>query len=108
MDLAGLRSLVREVNFTTHGVPAIVGGVQTRIIWLTPITEERPGGADFNRADPRRVLAIRRDDVPAVPRGTSVAVTEHTQEAPSVWTVDAMDQVFPDHYRVTVVPAVVP
>jgi hypothetical protein len=103
MDLALLRSRVREINFSVHGVPAVVAGVSTRIIWLTPAAEERPPG-DFSRAEPRRSMAIRRDDVPAVPRGTLVAVTEHLLDAPTHWKVDSMDAVFSDHHRVVVVP----
>jgi len=105
VDLAALRSLVREVNFGTHGVAATVDGVPTSIIWLTPVTEQTPGGADFGRNEARRSMAIRRDDVPAVPRGTVVAVTEHLQAAPSLWKVDSMDAVFSDHHRVVVLPA---
>ena len=104
MDLAALRSLVREVNFGTHGVDAVVDGVATRIIWLTPVTEPTPGG-DFARSEARRSMAIRRDDVPAVPRDATIAVTEHLLAAPSLWKVDSMEAVFSDHHRVVVVPA---
>lgn len=108
MDLAPLRSLVREINFDAHGISAVVtipGGspVTTNIIWLTPTTELRPAG-DFGRSEPHRSLAIRRDDVPAVPRGTTIAVTEHLQTSPSQWVVDGMDAIFHDHHRVMVVP----
>lgn len=109
MDLAGLRSLVREVNFQTHGVPAVVtppdaDPVSTRIIWLTPTTESLPTGNEIRRADSRRVMAIRRDDVPTVPRGTVIEVTEHLLTSPATWKTDAMENVFSDHHRVVVVP----
>jgi len=51
-------------------------------------------------------MAIRRDEVPAVPRGTLVVVNEHTQTVRRLWRVDSMMQVSPDHHRVVVVPAV--
>lgn len=109
MDLAGLRSVVREIQFGTHGISATVTlpgwpGVSTKIIWLTPVSEERPASADFARHDAKRSMAIRRDDVPSVPLGTTVAVTEHLQESPSFWVVDSMDAIFQDHHRVVVVP----
>ena len=110
MDLAAVRSLVREVNFSVHGVPALVTipdgpAVETSIIWLTPITEQVPGGTDLRRADPKRLMALRRDCIPTVPRGTRVEVTEHLQESPDLWTVDAVERVEPDHHRVIVVPS---
>jgi len=108
MDLASLRSLVREVNFATHGVPAVVtiplgAPVSTRIIWLSPTTAPTPEG-EFGRNEARRSMAIRRDEVPLVPRETVVAVTEHLQSEPTAWVVDGMDAIFHDHHRVVVVP----
>jgi len=32
-------------------------------------------------------------------------VTEHLQETPDLWTVDAVERVEPDHHRVIVVPS---
>lgn len=110
MDLAALRSLVRETNFAVHGVPAVVtppasASVETRIIWADrEATALVPGEGSFQRVEPRRIMAIRRDEVEAVPRGTIVAVTEHLLDAPTGWKVDAMDQVESDHFRVVVVP----
>ena len=109
MDLALLKAQVREVNFTLHGVPAVVtpvgdGPVDTRVIWLAAVSEVRPSGADFARSETRRILAIRRDDVPAVPRGSTISVTEHLQEEPDLWKVDSTEATFSDHHRVVVVP----
>lgn len=107
MDLVALRSTMREIQFGTHGVPATVtvpgeDPVNTTIIWLTPAQEERPANADFPRRDVRRAMALRRDEVPALPRGTTVEVTEHLQGTASTWVVDSMDALFQDHHRVTV------
>ena len=104
MDLTGLRALVRSINFATPGVPATVGGVSTRAIWLTPTTENPPAGNDFTRAEPRRSLALRRDEVPTIPRGTVIYVTEPTQSTPRSWRVDSVEAVQSDHHRVVVVP----
>jgi len=105
MDLAAFRGLVREVTFGIHGVAAVVtvpGGtpVATPIIWLT----EASAGT-LARKEVHRVMAIRRDDVNVVPRGTLVAVTEHLQTSPALWRVDSQEAVYPDHTRVWVVPA---
>jgi hypothetical protein len=109
MDVAGLRSLVRGIQFGVHGVAAVVtppGGpaVATLVIWLTPSTEAVPAGSDFARRESKRILAIRRDEVPEVPRGTMITTAEPTLSTPDSWRVDAMDSVYPDHYRVVVVP----
>lgn len=105
MDLGGLRRLVRDLSFQAHGVPAIVSGVDTRIIWLTPATEIIPTGNEGQRAEARRVMAIRRDEVLSVPRGTIVTVTEHGLTEPGAWRVDGTERIEPDHVRVVVVPA---
>jgi hypothetical protein len=112
VDLAALRSLAREVNFAIHGIPAEVTPqpptdetVSTRIIWLTPVTSPQPPGSSLGRSEARRTMAIRRDDVPSVPMGTQIAVTEHLQAAPSLWKVDGTEAIFHDHVRVVVVPA---
>jgi hypothetical protein len=112
VDLAALRSLVREVNFGVHGVAAVVTvpdgePVATSVIWLTPASDSAPIGATFQRADPQRRMAIRRDDVPVLPRGTIVEVTEHLRDETASWSVDSIESVRPDHYKVVVVPITV-
>lgn len=108
MDLAAFRALVREINFRVHGVAAVVTvpngtPVATPIIWMTSQTEASPG--TLARSEVHHVMAIRRDDVPVVPRGTLVAVCEHLRTAPALWRVDSQEAVYPDHARVWVVPA---
>jgi hypothetical protein len=110
VDLGALRELVRDVNFATHGVPATVTppgapAVTTRVIWLTPLSVQSPVGASFTRTEAQRIVAIPRDDVPEVPRGTLLAVTEPFQSAPVAWKVDGIDEVRADHYRAVVIPA---
>jgi len=108
VDLALLKSQVREVNFTLHGTPATVtlpegSPVSTRVIWLTPETAEVPAGG-YQRSEARMLVAIRRDDVPAMPRGTIIASSPPLLAAPALWQVDAMETIRPDHHRVVVVP----
>jgi hypothetical protein len=104
--LQGLRSVVRDVNFATFGVPATVQvplgpPVATRVIWLQPTTEPR-GPRDFSRAEQRKVVAIRRDDLPAVPRDTVITIPEGGINYR--WKVDGIEAVASDRHHVVVVP----
>lgn len=93
-------------------VPAIVTPpedaepIQTVAFWITPMTEMQPRGGDFQRAEERRVLVLRRDEVPAVPRGTLITCAEMAGAPERLWRVDGIEQVEADHYRVVVVPGV--
>lgn len=110
MNLNGLRSLVREINFSTHGLDATVTrpypddtAIATRAIWLLPLTEDAVDGSELQRKEPRRLLALRRDEVPTVPRGTIVDVPEWGSDVGARWRVDGVDRIDPDHTRVVVV-----
>lgn len=107
MALAALRSTLRKVQFSTFGVAASVRvpgqpAVSTTIIWLTPISDDKPLGSGLPRREIQRAVAIRRDDVPSVPRGTVITVAEHLADASGNWVVDSLDAIFEDHHRVTV------
>jgi hypothetical protein len=56
-------------------------------------------------SEPRRVVAIPSDDVPAIPRGTLISCAEPLQPEPLIWITDSMAATFSDHQRVAVVPA---
>lgn len=107
--LEGLRDLVLDLNFEVQGVAVIVTppnalAVSTRGIWVTLITEAFPTGFEVQRKMAPRVLALRRDAVPAVPRGTLVTVPAATPAAlEEVWRVDGMERADSDHWRVVVV-----
>lgn len=110
MDLSGLRTLVRDLNFDTHGVPATVTrpfpdatAIETNAIWLTPTTDGF-GGSDLHRQEPRRILCLNRDEVPTVPRGTIVLAPEAFGGATLRWRVEGPDRIDADHTRVIVVP----
>lgn len=110
MDLSALRGLVLDLNFSALGLPAIVARpnadpVSTRVIWLTQTSPFVPGGFDLQRVEPRRVLAVPRDDVPDIPRGTLIQAAEHTDPATiKSWQVDGVEFHDVDHLRVIVVP----
>lgn len=111
MDLGPLRTLVSDLNFRVHGVAATVTRpapdntpVVTTGIWLSPPLEEpRAVGTDFQRREPRKVLALPRNVLSKVPRGTTVVAPEAIGGANKTWRVDGYDRVEGDHYRVIVV-----
>lgn len=108
MDVGVLRASVRETQFAVHGVPATVTvpdgePVETRIIWYSTGQEPSPQGTQLQYQDQRRGMAIRRDDVPQVPRETVIEVTEPNREHPVAWRVDSIEGVYPEHTRVLVV-----
>lgn len=111
IDLTDLRELVRDVNFNVHGVPATVTRpypddtpIETSVIWLQPITNDVPVGVDFQRREPERVLGIRLDEVPTVPRGSVILAPERVGSVVSRWRVDALASLDADHGRYVVVP----
>lgn len=112
-DFSALMGVLREVQFDLQprAVDATVTRpfpddtpIETRVIWLAPITGGVPTGLEFQRRDVRRVLAVRRDEVETVPRGTFIEAPEHPGQDDQRWRVDAIDAEFPDHVRVVVVP----
>lgn len=109
-----LRTLVRDLNFVTHSVPATVtlpepdDPIETTGIWLPPLVEEQPFGTDLRRREPRRVMALPRDatltQVP--PRGTLILAAEYlgTDAPVRSWRVDGTQSHDADHFRVILVP----
>lgn len=109
MDLGALRDLVRDVNFDVHGVTAIVAlpgevPVTTTGIWTSALIEDPPIGRNYNRREPRRVMALRRDVFTEVPRGTSVSASERPGGASRDWKVDGLESTEQDHFRVILIP----
>jgi len=111
VDFGALRTLVRDLNFAAHGVPITVSRpaldetpIATSGIWVMPQTEGIPGGTELQRRDPIRVMAISRDAVSSVPRGTLILAPERAGGLERRWRVDGTDRVEADHVRVVVVP----
>src|SRR5678810_565487 len=112
MDLSSLRALVVELNFSAHGKDATVrrpppddDEIETRIIWMTAAQDLHP---DFQRRDPVRILAIRRDHVPTAPGGTVITTSEWGTTIETTWRVDGLLEKHPDHIKVAVVRCDVP
>jgi len=94
------------------GVPATVTRpapdhepIETSVIWVTPITDDVPGGMEFQRKERRRVLVLDRNAVPTVPRGTVIVAAERLGEVERTWRVDGLELEDADHHRVRVVTA---
>jgi hypothetical protein len=68
MDLSSLRALVRNLNFAAHGIDVEIEAdpenIATRGIWLTPETEDQPGGFTLRRRERSYVLCVPLLDVP--------------------------------------------
>jgi hypothetical protein len=110
MGFGALRDLAVDLNFDfAHGVPVTVtrpapddDPIETHGIWIVPITESAPLGG-FGRQEPRRILALRRDQVPTVPKGTVIVGPPKADADPVGWRVDGIDRIEADHVRVIVV-----
>lgn len=109
MTISAVRAVALRSNFTVHGVPATVtrpspddDPIATRLIWLTPIPEDRPGGLAVQEQDPTRIAALRRDEVPTVPRRTRIVAPRKAGEDDRGWLVEGTDRVEDDHVRVIV------
>lgn len=99
--VAALDAFAVAATVTTPGGPA----VQTRVIWLPPVTVENPSGAGLRRAEAKRVLAVPSADVPVVPRGTVVHAPAVEGGPATDWRVDEAERVDSDHYRALVLPS---
>lgn len=108
VELDALRNLALELNMDFHGVPATVtppgeAAITTRVIWLSPIVDDKPIGREFDRREPRRMMVISRADVENVPRGTIVAAPEKHGGDSQNWQIDGVESTEPDHFKVIVV-----
>lgn len=114
MDLGPLRALALDLTSSAHGVVATVtrpapdqAPVVTRGVWITtPLEEPRSYGTDFQRREPRRVLALPKATVPTLPRGSIVVAADVVGGSIKVWRVDGLDpQVIPEQWRAIVTEA---
>ncbi len=106
-DAFGVPATVTLPGGSGGGLPLLFSNgeasIDTSVIWLTPITEDMPSGGDFQRREPHRVLALRRDEVTTIPRGTVIEAAEVLGGAVQTWRVDGLERQEPDHHRVIVV-----
>ena len=110
VDFGTSRDATRDANWFALGVPATVTrprevGISTRAIWVTPVSDLLPGGADFQASRPERIIALKLNEVPTVPRGTIIDAPERGGGAVQRWEVDGRERTEADHVRVIVRPA---
>ena len=118
MDLSSLRALVRNLNFAAHGIDVFLvtdppGLVATRGIWLSPETDDHPGGLDLRRRERSYVLAVPILGIPhgaiiEAPASPSWADLLDPPPAPGeilTWQVDGFAGIEGDHTRVRLVLA---
>jgi len=93
--------------FGVPGTVTIPDGtpVATDVVWILPSTPEYPS-EEFARREPKRVLAISRDEIPLVPRGTVIVAAERLGDVERTWIVDSLAHLDADHTRVLVVPGI--
>lgn len=112
MGFGALRAQALDLNFLVHGVAATVTRpshldtpIETTLIWVTPITEDAPiASGRLARREPRRIAALRIDEVETVPVGTVIIAPPKDGDENQAWRVDGVDRVEADHIRVIVVP----
>ena len=65
---------------------------------MAPVAESVPYGTDFQRREPRRVLAVKRADVVTLPRGTVITAPEKLGGADKTWRVDGLEREIDAYY----------
>lgn len=81
------------------------GPVVTTGVWVPPLTEAQPFGTDFQRREPRKVMAIERSvALPSLPRGTTILAAEEDGATVRTWRVDGLERTEADLFRVSLVP----
>jgi len=117
MDLSSLRALVRNLNFEAHGIGVVLEAdpvnIATRGIWLSPETDDVPGGLDLRRRERSYVLAVPRLDTtkgtivlaPASPAWEQLIEPPPSPGEILRWEVDGFAGVESDHLRLRLVLA---
>lgn len=109
MDFGPLQQLALELNFDAHGVVATVtppgeSAIATTGIWLDARDEDMPVGTEYRGKEPRRVMALRRDEVPDAPLKTIIVAPETSGGVARNWQVDRTLSTKPNHVNVILIP----
>lgn len=79
--------------------------IQASVLWVTSTTDDAPNGVDFHRREPNEVAAIRKSEVPTMPRRTRIVAERTPGAGAQLWIVERVVVDEPDLWRVLVVPA---
>lgn len=98
-----------DAPFAIFGLPCTVtppGGapVNATGVWITLQTSFLPGPLEAQVAEARKILALRGDLLPEIPRGTVIEIAERAGLALRRWRVDGWAQVDEQDLRVVVLP----
>lgn len=108
VDFGALRTLASNTQFEVHGVDATVkvegfDDVETKVIWLPTTPEAVPGSVEFQTRAAFRVMAVRRNAVPRLPRFSVITAPERHGGEVKTWKVDGHERIEADHHRVIVI-----
>lgn len=89
--------LAVEVESVTRPGEAAI--VDIAGVWLLSTMPDAPPGATFSRSTTRRILSLRRSDVPTAPIRTVVICPERPGQPNKRWEIDGIEQEDPDVYE---------
>ena len=104
-----LRELAVDVAPDLLGVPVrVIRGssvppVTTHGIWQPDLIEDKPVGRDFNRQEPRQVMALKRSEFATIARGTLVEAPPKSGGAEVEWQVDGHEKQTDDWHHVILI-----
>lgn len=102
-DLRVPFTLAQEA-FGVDGTLTNPGGdpVDVTVVWVAPLDAEAPGGADFKRVAPKRLMSISRAEVSEIQLNAVIDAPEEEGGADRRWQVASFDRVEYDNVTVLV------
>jgi hypothetical protein len=79
--------------------------ISTKIIWIGPIEKESPPvGLEYAKRGARELMAVRKDEVPKLQRGSIVNAAGPPGDTVRDWQVDSIARSDRDYFYAIVVP----
>jgi len=78
--------------------------ISTQIIWLGPLEEESPIGTEYAKRGARELMAVRKDEVPELQRGSIINAAGPPRDIVRDWQVDSITRSDRDYFFAVVVP----
>lgn len=93
-----------QAAFGVDGTCTNPGGdpADVTIVWVAPLDAEAPGGGDFKRVAPKRLMSISRAEVAEVLLKAVIDVPEEEGGPERRWQVDGFERVEYDNVTVLV------